>query len=223
MEYAVPGSTFYNFFPATFHSFEPKNIPKKYYNIYTLFNSISIGTSQTTKNDENITQPYDSTFIADRFKYSIRREIRVVSGSKDNILYKKFWLQYLQVYICSPLPVNVSQRIKALPLLCRWYRTLKVSPIRKILNWSRVPIINQWLRIINWYQCPYPTAYSLYCQNYSWKSMKISNCRILADWCPTKLPRTTSFNNTNVPYRLFQQAGKPTLISHEICCHQSNT
>lgn len=51
-----------------------KYIPQKYYNIYTLFNSISIGTSQTTKNDENITQPYDSTFIADRFKYSIRRE-----------------------------------------------------------------------------------------------------------------------------------------------------
>lgn len=133
MEYAVPGSTFYNFFPATFHSFEPKNIPQKYYNIYTLFNSISIGTSQTTKNDENITQPYDSTFIADRFKYSIRREIRVVSGSKDNILYKKFWLQYLQVYICSPLPVNVSQRIKALPLLCRWYRTLKVAPFVRSL------------------------------------------------------------------------------------------
>ena len=63
MEYAVSGSTFYKFFPATFHSFEPKNIPQKSYNIYTLFNSISIGTSQTTKNDENITQPYDSTFM----------------------------------------------------------------------------------------------------------------------------------------------------------------
>ena len=85
------------FFRQHFIHLNQKISQKKYYNIYTLFNSISIGTSQTTKNDENITQPYDSTFIADRFKYSIRREIRVVSGSKDNILYKKFWLQYLQV------------------------------------------------------------------------------------------------------------------------------